>query len=126
LNINQNNCINGQVMTIKDFDHHFVNFYRHELNESNIKTLYIPYYVALILAYVHDFIMLLLFKLFGIAIGNPIEQFGLLAVQTGCNEHTWDCTKSINLLGNYSIISKDVAVKRTRDYIKKKKKYQIL
>lgn len=65
-----------QAFNIKDHDHNFTKWYRDVLCEkSDQNNIYIPYIVALVLGYIYDYIVWILFKLFGIRIGGILFFF---------------------------------------------------
>lgn len=111
----------GQAFNIKDHDYNFTAWYRDILCEKKEQTcIYIPYIVALIFAYIYDYIVLILFKLFNIRIGDPIETFGVLAVEAAAQQHTYSTEKFNKLIGYKPSIDVNESIKRTRDWRKRK------
>eukprot|EP01084_Bolivina_argentea_P157586 274591_1 len=112
---------NKQIFNIKDHDCNFIKWYREILCEkANMRALYIPYTIALILAYIYDFVIWILFKLFGLRIGDPIETFGVLAVEAACKEHTYNVDKFDEFVGYKPEIDLKESIRRTRDWRKRK------
>ena len=118
------NEVKSQIYNIKDLDYNFITFYRHNIcQDYKTKIYYIPYNIALIIAIIYDYIIWILFKIFGIRIGHPIESFGKLAVQAVGQEHTWNVSKYNTFIGYDPPIKYQDTLTRTRLWLLKYKEH---
>ena len=69
----------NQIFNIKDHDENFIKWYRDILCEKgDIWAIYFPYMLAIVLAYIYDFVIWALFKLFGLRIGGMVVELHML------------------------------------------------
>lgn len=76
-NNNTNTCklsdINGEVIHVTDFDANYIEFYRKQLNNDNSFIISLPVFIAYFTAVLYDFFVLVVYKLFGIVQGDPLQ-----------------------------------------------------
>ncbi|ETO29388.1 3-beta-hydroxy-delta5-steroid dehydrogenase [Reticulomyxa filosa] len=110
--------VNGEVFHVKSRDENFIHFYRYTLNEQkSLFTLKIPFHVILFFAYIYELFVLFCFKFFGLQFGDPVQCFGVLAVESCSQEYTFNDVKAQKILKNYNLVDDKEAIQRTRKWI---------
>merc|ERR1711879_571962 len=93
-----------EIFNVKDHDFNFAKWYREILNEDETPNLYLPVMIVWVFAYIYDFMVSILFMIFGLRIGHPVEAFGALAINSACQEQTFCGEKFKELVGYNSPI----------------------
>ena len=106
----------GEIFNLKDHDYNFAKWYREVLNEQEAPSLYIPVFIVLIVAHIYDWITWILFWIFGVRIGHPIEAFGVLAINSACQEQTFCDDKFMKSVGDYRVVDIKESIRRTRKW----------